>query len=283
MTAATARLNVQRGSGGLSQALRDGAILAWRYLKRVPRIPELAIFAIIQSIMFVLLFAYVFGGAIPLPGFEGVPGAYREFLMPGIFAQTIAFASATTAIGMADDMAKGIIDRFRSLPMARSAVLVGRTLSDVIYNAGILIVLMVAGWAVGWTVRTGIAELIGGFLLLCLFTYAMSWIGVWLGLSVPNVEVGQQVVFTAIFPLTFVSSVFVPPATLPDFLRPIAEWNPVSTLASSLRGLWGNPNPFVSASGLPAEQPVLVTIGWVVVILLIFVPLGVRKYRSVSR
>jgi hypothetical protein len=130
------------------QPIRDGLILAWRYLKRVPRIPELAIFAVLQSIMFVLLFAFVFGGAIPLPG----GGNYREFLMPGIFAQTIAFASATTAIGMADDMAKGIIDRFRSLPMARSAVLVGRTFSDVLYNTGILFVLMAAGLAVGWTV-----------------------------------------------------------------------------------------------------------------------------------
>ena len=269
----------QRGSGGPRQALRDGLILAWRFLKRVPRIPELAIFAIIQSIMFVVLFAFVFGGAIPLPG----GGNYREFLMPGIFAQTIAFATATTAIGMADDMSKGIIDRFRSLPMARSAVLTGRTFSDVIYNGGILMVLMVAGLVIGWTLRTGILELLAGIGLLLLFAFAMSWIGVWLGLSVPNVEVGQQVVFTVLFPVTFISSVFVPPSTLPDFLRPIAEWNPISTLASSLRGLWGNPNPFVSASGLPAEQPVLVTLVSVVIILAVFIPLAVRKYRSVSR
>ena len=263
----------------LRQDFNDGLVLAWRYLKRVPRIPELAIFAIIQSIMFVLLFAFVFGGAIPLPG----GGSYREFLMPGIFAQTITFASATTAIGMADDMAKGIIDRFRSLPMARSAVLTGRTVSDMVYNGGILIVLMLAGWAVGWTVNTGVGELIAGFALLLAFTFAMSWIGVWLGLSVPNVEVGQQVVFTVLFPITFVSNVFVPPQTLPDFLRPIAEWNPVSVLTASLRGLWGNPNPFVTGSGLPAEQPIMVTLLWIVVILAIFVPLGVRKYRSVSR
>ncbi len=262
----------------LRPAFSDGLVLAWRYLKRVPRIPELAIFAIIQSIMFVLLFAFVFGGAIPLPG----GGSYREFLMPGIFAQTITFAVATTAIGMADDMGKGIIDRFRSLPMARSAVLTGRTFSDVIYNGGILIVLMVAGFAVGWTVRTGIAELLAGIGLLLLFTFAMSWVGVWLGLSVPNVEVGQQVVFTTVFPITFVSNVFVPPASLPDFLRPIAEWNPVSVLTASLRNLWGNPNPFVG-SGLPAENPILVTLIWIVIILAVFVPLGVRKYRSVSR
>jgi ABC-2 type transport system permease protein len=279
MTATTARLSADRPAGGLRQAVRDGLILAWRYLKRVPRIPELAIFAVLQSIMFVLLFAFVFGGAIPLPG----GGNYREFLMPGIFAQTIAFASATTAIGMADDMSKGIIDRFRSLPMARSAVLTGRTFSDVIYNGGILIILMLTALVVGWTLRTGIPELLAGIGLLLMFTFAMSWVGVWLGLSVPNVEVGQQVAFTTIFPITFISSVFVPPQTLPDFLRPIAEWNPVSTLASALRGLWGNPNPFVSGSGLPAEQPALVTVVWVGIILAVFIPLAVRKYRSVSR
>jgi ABC-2 type transport system permease protein len=180
-------------------------------------------------------------------------------------------------------MSKGIIDRFRSLPMARSAVLTGRTFSDIVYNAGILVVLMVTGLIVGWTVRTGVAEFLAGVVLLLVFTYAMAWIGVWLGLSVPNVEVGQQLVFTVLFPVVFVSSVFVPPQTLPDFLRPIAEWNPVSTLSSALRDLWGNPNPFVSGSGLPAEQPALVTVAWVAIILVVFIPLGVRKYRSVSR
>src|SRR5687767_10149084 len=147
MTAA--RMQTRRGTGGLRQEIRDGLLIAGRNLRRIPRIPELAIFAILQSIMFVLLFAFVFGGAIPLPG----GGSYREFLMPGIFAQTLTFASATTSIGMVDDMAKGLIDRFRSLPMARSAFLTGRTVSDVIYNAGILVVLMVSGLAVGWRVR----------------------------------------------------------------------------------------------------------------------------------
>jgi ABC transporter DrrB family efflux protein len=278
MSAVTAARTRPAAGGGVRQAIRDGIIVMWRNLKRIPRIPELAIFAIIQSVMFVLLFAFVFGGAIPIPG----GGSYREFLMPGIFAQTIAFASATTAIGIADDMAKGIIDRFRSLPMARSAVLTGRSFADVIYNLGILVVLMVTGFAVGWTVHTGVVELVAGLALLLLFTYAMAWIGIWLGLSVPNVEVGQQVVFTVIFPITFVSNVFVPPATLPDFLRPVAEWNPVSTLTGAIRQLWGNPNPFVGA-GLPAEQPALVTVAWVLVILAVFIPLSVRKFRSVSR
>src|SRR5687767_12807639 len=143
---------------GLTRELADGLIVTWRNLRRIPRIPELAIFAILQSVMFVLLFAFVFGGAIPLP--DG--GSYKEFLMPGIFAQTIAFASMTTALAMVDDLNKGNLDRFRSLPMARSAVLFGRTLSDVVYNAGILVVLMVTGLFVEWTVRTSIPEFLGG-------------------------------------------------------------------------------------------------------------------------
>src|SRR3954466_9323102 len=191
----------------IASATTDSLLIGWRNLKRIPRIPELAIFAILQSIMFVLLFAFVFGGAIPLPGYTG-SNAYREYLMPGIFAQTIAFAAATTAIGMCDDVNKGIIDRFRSLPMARSAVLTGRTSSDVVYNAGILVVLLISGFAVGWTNHNGLIALLEGIALLLVFAFAMAWIGVWLGLSVPTVEVAQQVSFTVIFPITFVSSAF---------------------------------------------------------------------------
>ena len=264
--------------GTLSSAARDGLIIMWRNLKRIPRIPELAIFAILQSIMFVLLFAFVFGGAIPLPG----GGSYREFLMPGIFAQTIVFAAGTTSIGMADDIGKGIIDRFRSLPMARSAVLSGRSLSDVVYNGGILVVLMLSGLAVGWSVHTGIGPLLAGVGLLLLFAFAMSWVGIYLGLSVPSVEVAQQAVFTVLFPITFVSNVFVPPQTLPSWLQFVAEWNPTSTLTGALRQLWGNPNPFATNS-FPSQNPVLVTLVWVVVIIAIFGPLGVRRYRSMSR
>ena len=189
--------------------------------------------------MFVLLFAFVFGGAIVIPG----GGDYKSFLMPGIFAQTIVFAAGTTAIGMTDDIAKGIVDRFRSLPIAHSAVLTGRTFADVIYNAGILFVLMATGFVIGWRVDTGIGSLIAGFGLLLLFAYAMVWLGVFLGLNVPTVEVGQQVIFTVLFPITFISTAFVPLASLPSWLQPIAEWNPTSTLTNSLRELWGNPNP----------------------------------------
>jgi ABC transporter DrrB family efflux protein len=265
-------------SGGQhGSVLSDSLVVTWRNLKRIPRIPELAIFAIIQSVMFVLLFAFVFGGAISVN--DG--GSYREYLMPGIFAQTLTFACGTTAIGVADDMTKGLIDRFRSLPMARSAFLTGRTVSDVVYNFGILIVLMLSGLVVGWTVRDGVVRFLAGVALALLFAYAMSWIGVLLGMLVPSVEVGQQVVFTTIFPLTFLSNVFVPTDTLPSVLQPIAEWNPVSALTASMRDLWGNPNPF-APNTFPGEHPVLLTLIYVAVIIAVFAPLSVRRYRTAT-
>jgi ABC-2 type transport system permease protein len=262
---------------GISQAISDGLLVAGRNLKRVPRIPELAIFAILQSIMFVVLFAFVFGGAIPLPG----GGSYREFLMPGIIVQTVVFAAVTTAVGMTDDVNKGIMDRFRSLPMARSGVLIGRSVFDLIYQSGILIVLLVTGLAIGWRAHSSIGNFVAGLALLILFAFTMSWVGIWLGLTVRTVESAQQSGFI-VFPLTFLSNVFVPPSTLPSWLRPIAEWNPVSTLTASIRDLWGNPNPF-AAEGFPAEHPVVLTLIWIVVILAVFAPLGVRRYRLMSR
>ena len=282
MSAVRAARPVHRGQGGIRQAASDGLLVTWRNLKRIPRIPELAIFAILQSIMFVLLFAFVFGGAIPIPGYENDPNAYREFLMPGIFGQTIVFAAATTAIGMTDDVHKGIIDRFRSLPMARSAVLTGRALSDVVYNFGILIVLILSGLAVGWTVHTGFQALVAGIALMLLFAFAMSWLGIWMGLNVPSVEVAQQVIFTVLFPITFLSSAFVAVESLPEFLQPIAEWNPTSTLTNSLRELWGNPLAPVRDS-IPSQYPILVTLAWVVIFTAVFAPLAVRKYRNLSR
>ncbi len=267
-----------RSERSLPPAVSDGLVVTWRNLKRIPRIPELAIFAVIQSIVFVLLFAFVFGGAIPLPG----GASYREFLMPGIYIQTLAFASVITAIGMTEDMNKGIIDRFRSLPMARSAVLSGRTTSDLVYNAGIIVVLMLTGLAVGWRVHTTVGDFVVACLLMMAFTYAMAWLGVFIGLLVPTVEVAQQVGFVTIFPLSFMSSAFVPIATMPSWMQPIAEWNPVSTLTSSLRDLFGNPNPFPT-DAFPAQHPFLVSVAWIVLTIAVFVPLGIHRYRTTSR
>ncbi len=265
-------------AGIVQAAVGDGLVVAWRNLKRVPRIPELAIFAVLQSIMFVLLFAFVFGGAIPLPG----GGSYREYLMPGIYVQTLGFASITTAVGMADDMKKGLIDRFRSLPMARSAVLSGRTVADVLYNTAILGVLMVSGLVVGWRVHAGLVDFLLAVAVLLFFTYAMAWIGVLLGLLVPSVEVAQQLGFLVIFPATFLSNAFVPTETLPGVLQPVAEWNPFSALTAATRDLFGNPNPGPAAS-FPADHPVLLSLVWTVVLLAVFAPLAVRRYRAIDR
>jgi ABC-2 type transport system permease protein len=269
---------LQRSELLRQSAAQDALVILWRNLKRIPRIPELAIFAIMQSVMFVLLFAIVFGGAIPLPG----GGSYREYLMPGIFAQTLSFAAITTTIGMTEDMTKGLMDRFRSLPMATSALLAGRTFADVIYNGGILIVLMLSGLAVGWRVRTDIWHFAAGVAVALLFSYAMSWVGVYLGQLVPTVEVAQQLGFIVIFPMTFVSNAFVPTSTLPGWLQPVANWNPVSALTAAMRNLWGNPNPFATDS-FPGQHPVLLTLMWVVAALAVFAPLAVRRYRSDSR
>jgi ABC transporter DrrB family efflux protein len=228
--------------------------------------------------MFVLLFVYVFGGAIAVPG----GGSYVDYLMPGIFVQTLTFAAATTAIGMADDSHKGIIDRFRSLPMARSAVLSGRSVADVVYNALILVVLMITGLVVGWRIDSSLPESLAGIALLLGFAFAMSWLGIVLGLSVPSVEVAQQAVFIVLFPLTFVSSAFVPVATLPSWLQPFAEWNPITVITYATRDLFGNPNPTLGG-GLPAEYPIPLSIAWIVAIVLVFAPLAVRRYSRLDR
>jgi ABC-2 type transport system permease protein len=258
--------------------LSDTLVVTWRNLKRIPRIPELAAFAILQSVMFVLLFAFVFGGAIIVPG-----GSYREYLMPGIFAQTLAFASATTTIGITDDMQKGLVDRFRSLPMSRLSFPTGRTIADVVYNLGILIVLMVSGLAVGWRIRDGFVSFLAGLAIALLFAYAMSWLGVYVGQLVPTVEVAQQVAFTVVFPITFISNAFVPLESLPGWLQPFAEWNPVSTLTASMRDFFGNTLGQPPRDTFPAEHPVLLTVIWCVLIVAIFAPLAVRKYRDTSK
>lgn len=275
----TTTTQTQGPTTGLGPAIVDGQVIVWRNLKRVTRIPELAIFAVLQSIMFVLLFAFVFGGAIPVG--DGGAEVYRNYLMPGIFVQTLGFAAITTAVGMNDDMNKGLIDRFRSLPMARSAVVGGRVVADVVYNAVILVVLMITGLIVGWRVNGSLTDFVWAVLLLGAFTFAMTWIGVWLGMRAPTVEVVQQMGFITIFPLSFVSNVFVPLEALPDWLQPFAEWNPFSAITQSVRELFGN--PVASTGSWPSENPYLLSVIWVVVIVAVFAPMGVRTYNRTSR
>jgi ABC-2 type transport system permease protein len=258
--------------------LTDGLIVAKRNLIKIRRVPELLVFTTLSPIMFVLLFAYVFGGAIA----SGDPQQYREFLMAGIFAQTVIFGATTTGAGLADDVQKGIIDRFRSLPMAPSAVLTGRTVSDVVNNVIVLVVMSLTGLLVGWRIRTSFAEALGGYLLLLLFAYAISWVMAWVGLLIPSVEVLNQASFIVIFPLTFVANTFVPLQSLPGPLETFAAWNPVSAITQGARELFGNTALVTPSDAWPLQHPVVYTLVWVVIILVVFVPLTNLQYRRAA-
>ena len=265
---------------GLLAALGDGAVVARRNLIKIKRVPELLVFTTLQPIMFIVLFAYVFGSAIDTGQVD-----YREFLIAGIFAQTVVFGATLTGAGLADDMQKGIIDRFRSLPMSRSAVLLGRTTSDVLNNVLVVTVMSLTGLAVGWRIRTSFLEAVGGFLLLLLFAYAISWIFAWIGLLVPTPEVVQSASFIVIFPLTFIANTFVPAEGLPGPLRAIAEWNPVSSVTQAARELFGNVAPGAPEPSVwSLQHPVLYTLLWVLLLLVVFIPLAARQYeRAASR
>ena len=260
--------------------LLDGHVVAKRNLIKIKRVPEVLVFVLISPIMFVLLFAYVFGEAIDVPGVD-----YREFLIAGIFAQTVIFGATFTGAGLAEDMQKGIIDRFRSLPMSRSAVLVGRTASDIVYNVLSIAIMTLTGLLVGWRIRGSVLDAIAGFLVLLIFAYAFSWIMAFVGLLVPSVEVINNASFIVIFPLTFIANTFVDIDSLPGPLRTFALWNPVSAVTQSARELFGNTSPaFPPPDVWSLQNPVAYTLIWVVIILAVFVPLSVWQYkRAASR
>jgi ABC transporter DrrB family efflux protein len=256
----------------------DSHVIAKRNVIKIKRVPEVLMFVLISPIMFVLLFAFVFGDSIEIPG-----GSYREFLIGGIFAQTVIFGATFTGAGLAEDMQKGIIDRFRALPMSRSAVLVGRTSSDVIYNVLSLIIMALTGLIVGWRIHNGLIDAAFGFALLLAFAYAFSWIMAYVGLMVPSVEVINNASFVVIFPLTFVANTFVPAENLPGALQTFAEWNPVSAVTQAARELFGNIPPGTpEPTAWPLQNPVLYTIIWIVIIIAIFAPLSVHKYSKRS-
>ena len=261
----------------LRMALADGAVVAKRNMIKIKRVPEILIWTTMSPIMFVLLFAYVFGGSIEIPGVN-----YREYLIAGVFAQTVVFGSTFTGAGLAEDMTKGIIDRFRSLPIARSAVLVGRTASDVVYNATSILVMSIAGLIVGWRIRTSVPEALGGLLLLLAFSYAISWIMAYVGLKVSSVEVVQNASFMFIMPMTFIANTFVAAEALPGPLRTFAEWNPVSAVAQAAREAFGNTGSLPPPEAWPLQHPVLYALLSIGLILAIFVPLSVRQYKKAA-
>ncbi|MDE0804145.1 MAG: ABC transporter permease [Acidimicrobiales bacterium] len=258
--------------------IADAAVIAKRNVIKIKRVPDVLVFVLISPIMFVLLFAYVFGNSIDIPGSN-----YREFLIAGIFAQTVMFGATFTGAGIAEDMQKGIIDRFRSLPMSRSAVLAGRTISDVIYNVLSLAIMAVTGLLVGWRIRGSILDAALGFALLLLFAYAISWIMALIALFVPSPEVINNASFIVIFPMTFVANTFVPSESLPGPLKAFAEWNPVSTVTQAARELFGNiPAGTPEPTAWPLQHPVLYTMFWVVGIVAVFAPIAVKRYEKAN-
>jgi ABC transporter DrrB family efflux protein len=253
----------------LALSFSDTMVLAKRNLARIPRQPDLLIAYTIQPVMFVLLFVYVFGGAIQTPGFD-----YVDFLMPGIIVQSLAFGGFVTALGLAEDVKKGLIDRFRSLPMSRGAVLAGRTLSDIALNCVSLVVLFAVGFLAGFNfIDSTVFEVLAG-LVLCLFLgYAFSWIFALIGLFSSSPETANAIGFTAIFPLTFASSIFVPVQSMPDGLQQVAEANPFTTVADAVRSFWIDTPPATDRWVAFIEVFALIAI---------FAPLAVARYRSVA-
>ena len=246
----------------------DTLAMAERNLVRLPRAPDLLIGFTIQPVMFVLLFAFVFGGAIETPGYD-----YVDFLIPGIIAQNIAFGGFVTALGLAEDMTKGLIDRFRSLPTARASVLAGRTLADVVTNTVSIAVLLTTGLIIGFSFDASVVEIVAGLGLLLLFGFAFSWIFALIGLSVSSPEAANGIGFTLIFPITFISSAFVPVESMPGGLQEVADANPVSVVVDALRALWLDQ---------PAGNSVWLAVLWCLILIAVFAPVAIGKYRRAT-
>jgi ABC-2 type transport system permease protein len=265
-------------SPGLASRLRweisDSLMLARRNVAHVRQVPERLLDATVQPLMFVLLFAYVFGGAIHVSG-----GGYREYLLGGILVQTLTFGIIGPALSIATDLTEGIVDRFRSLPMSRSAFLYGHLISDLASATLALVIMTASGLIVGWRIHSGIPHAIGGFALLGLFAFSMLWLGMLLGLLARTPDAVNGVAFILIFPLTFIANTFVPAGSLPEGLRQVAEYNPISAMAAAIRTLFGNPTALPPHAAWPLQHPVLSGVAWCVLLLVVVVPLTIRRYR----
>ena len=254
----------------MKAGIQDALLLALRNLRRLPRNPDLLVGVTFQPIMFVVLFTYVFGGAIKTPGFD-----YIDFFMAGIVIQMISFTGYATALGIADDLNKGLIDRFRSLPMARSAVLAGRTLSDIVMTVIALVTMMACGFIVGFNFDSDAAQIVLGFVIIFLFGYTMSWIYCYIGLIASSPESASAIITVIIFPLSFVSSAYVPTESMPTVVKAIANANPLTSIIDAVRSLW---------VGTPANTDVWVSLIWLAVGTAVFSVLATMKYkRTVAR
>jgi ABC-2 type transport system permease protein len=280
MTATTlSAADLTTGRGSLAHFLSDVWVLTKRSIARIRREPETLSEVTIQPVMFVLMFAYVFGGAIALPG----GGNYHEYLIGGMLGMGLAQTAPGTAVAVVSDMSTGLIDRFRSLPMSRAAVLTARTIADLLTQVIGAAVVACVGLAIGWRVHTGPGDVIEAFALALLFGYAFTWAGVCLGMVLRSPEAAQQSGFVIFLPLTFISSAFVPTQGMPGWLQPVAEWNPMSSLAAATRQLFGNPNPAAAVQAWPAQHAELAVVCWSALMLAVFAPLAVHLYRNKGR
>jgi ABC-2 type transport system permease protein/oleandomycin transport system permease protein len=254
----------------LGWAIADTKTVAWRNLVALRRMPQLLVFSTIQPVIFVLMFRYVFGGAIRIPGVD-----YVNYLMPGIFAQTVTFGAIQTGIGLAEDLHRGLIERFRSLPMARSAVLAGRTVADLVRNVFVVAVMLFVGYLVGFRVETSVWGLLAGFAVILLFGFSLTWIFAIIGLLAPNAETAQAMSFPILAPLVFVSSAFVAIDTMPGWMQPFAKYQPVSIAVDAVRSL-------MLGGQFHDPGKVLASLAWSVGIVAVFAPLAVRVYRRTT-
>jgi ABC-2 type transport system permease protein len=279
MTAITAELvpeqDVTYGRSNVSHFVSDLWVLTKRSIARIRREPETLADVTFMPVIFILMFAYVFGGAIALPG----SGSYHEYLIGGMLGMGLAQTAPGVATALVTDMSTGLMDRFRSLPMSRWAVLGARSIAELLTQIISAVVVVGVGLAIGWRVHTGAAEVAEAFALSLLFGYAFTWAGVCLGMVLRSPEAALQTGFIIFLPLTFISSAFVPIQGMPGWLQPIAIWNPMSALAAASRELFGNPNPAAAVDAWPMQHPELAVVGWSVVMLLVFAPLAVRQFR----
>lgn len=266
---------------GIARALTHTAVITRRNILRNVRLPQLLVFATIQPVMFLLLFNYVFGGAISESGPAAAAGQYINWLIPGILVQSAVFGATQTAVGLTEDLSAGVIDRFRSLPMARSAVLTGRTNADLFRNLWVNSLMLIVGFFIGWRFEQGFLRMAFGVLLVLLFAYSMSWVMACLGLAIKDTEAVQVAGFLPIFPLVFASSVFVPTDTMPAWLQVFADNQPITILANTVRSLM-LPEAALPFIGLDRGTLIWQSLAWIAGIIAIFAPLAVRLYRRVS-
>jgi ABC-2 type transport system permease protein len=278
MTALTfpaAPTTAPRRSGSLIRPIRDVAVLTGRNIVHIAREPLQLSDVTVQPVLFTLLFVYVFGSGVVLP--HG--GSYKAFAIAGLLALNLTTSSIGTAVGLSTDLNSGVIDRFRTLPMWRPAVLVGRSFTDLLTSAVCAAIVAVTGLAIGWRPEGSVASTIGGFAVFLLFSYALCWGCACLGIASKDPESAQGVGLVILFPLAIVSNALVPTARMPVVLRAIADWNPVSAVTAACRHLWANPNPSASIHAWPMQHPVVASLLWSVALLVIFAPLAASMYN----